>query len=54
MTHDLAPPDVSLRTLDPPLERRVVAVVRAGSQERPAIGAFLEALNTSCAPRRRG
>ncbi|HEV7754052.1 MAG TPA: LysR family transcriptional regulator [Baekduia sp.] len=52
IAHDQAPPDVRLRTLDPPLERRVLAVMRSGSERRPAIAAFLEALNTSCGPRR--
>jgi DNA-binding transcriptional LysR family regulator len=52
IAHDQAPADVRLRTLDPPLERRVLAVMRSGSEKRPAIAAFLEALDASCGPRR--
>jgi DNA-binding transcriptional LysR family regulator len=44
IAHDQAPPEVWLRPLDPPLSRQVLAVVRAGAQERPAVAAFLAQL----------
>jgi DNA-binding transcriptional LysR family regulator len=52
IAHDQAPPEVALRPLDPPLSRKVLAVVRAGAQERPAVAAFLAQLRAaSPAPR---
>jgi DNA-binding transcriptional LysR family regulator len=44
IAHDQAPPEVTLRPLDPPLSRQVLAVVRAGAEERPAVAAFLDEL----------
>lgn len=44
IAHDQAPPEVRLRPLDPPLSRQVLAVVRSGAEQRPAVAAFLEAL----------
>jgi DNA-binding transcriptional LysR family regulator len=44
LAHDQAPPEVRLRELDPPLDRRVLAVVRSGSERRPAVAAFLSEL----------
>jgi DNA-binding transcriptional LysR family regulator len=44
IAHDQAPPEVRLRPLDPPLSRQVVAVVRAGAEQRPAVAAFLDEL----------
>jgi DNA-binding transcriptional LysR family regulator len=52
IAHDQAPPSVRLRALDPPLTRQVLAVVRAGSEKRPAIASFLAELDAVCAPRR--
>lgn len=51
IAHDQAPPEVQLRPLDPPLSRQVLAVVRAGAQERPAIAAFLAELQAVAASR---
>jgi DNA-binding transcriptional LysR family regulator len=47
IAHDQAPPSVRLRPLDPPLSRRVLAVVRSGSEHRPAVKALLDELQTS-------
>jgi DNA-binding transcriptional LysR family regulator len=47
IAHDQAPPEVELRPLDPPLSRQVLAVVRAGAQERPAVAAFLAQLRAA-------
>jgi DNA-binding transcriptional LysR family regulator len=47
IAHDQAPPEVRLRPLDPPLSRQVLAVVRAGAQERPAVAAFLRQLQAA-------
>jgi DNA-binding transcriptional LysR family regulator len=44
IAHDQAPPAVTLRPLDPPLSRQVLAVVRAGAEERPAVAALLAEL----------
>src|SRR4051795_2117306 len=44
LAHDQAPREVRLRPLDPPLSRQVLAVVRAGAEERPAVAAFLHEL----------
>jgi DNA-binding transcriptional LysR family regulator len=44
IAHDQAPPEVTLRPLDPPLSRQVLAVVRAGAEQRPAVAAFLAGL----------
>jgi DNA-binding transcriptional LysR family regulator len=44
IAHDQAPPEVRLRPLDPPLSRQVLAVVRAGAEDRPAVAAFLAQL----------
>src|SRR3954451_7848047 len=44
IAHDQAPPEVRLPPLDPPLSRQVLAVVRAGAEERPAVAAFLREL----------
>jgi DNA-binding transcriptional LysR family regulator len=52
IAHDQAPPEVRLRALEPPLERRVLAIVRAGSEKRPAIAAFLAELEAASADRR--
>jgi DNA-binding transcriptional LysR family regulator len=52
IAHDQAPPEVTLRPLDPPLERDVLAVVRAGAGERPAIAAFLAELRAAAHARR--
>jgi DNA-binding transcriptional LysR family regulator len=49
IAHDQAPPEVRLRPLDPPLSRQVLAVVRAGAQERPAVAAFLQQLRAASA-----
>jgi DNA-binding transcriptional LysR family regulator len=53
IAHDQAPPEVRLRALDPPLERRVLAIVRAGSEKRPAIAALLAELEAASADRRK-
>jgi DNA-binding transcriptional LysR family regulator len=50
IAHDQAPPEVRLRPLDPPLTRKVLAVVRAGAEERPAVAAFLAELRAAVAP----
>jgi DNA-binding transcriptional LysR family regulator len=47
IAHDQAPPSVTLRPFDPPLSRKVLAVVRSGSEHRPAVAAFLSALQAS-------
>jgi DNA-binding transcriptional LysR family regulator len=52
IAHDQAPPEVTLRPLDPPLSRQVLAVVRAGAEERPAVAAFLAELRAVAAGRR--
>jgi DNA-binding transcriptional LysR family regulator len=52
IAHDQAPPEVRLRPLDPPLSRQVLAVVRAGAQERPAVAAFLAQLRAASPPPR--
>jgi DNA-binding transcriptional LysR family regulator len=44
IAHDQCPPSVTLRPLDPPLSRRVLAVVRSGAERRPAVAAFLDEL----------
>jgi DNA-binding transcriptional LysR family regulator len=44
LARDQAPPEVELRPFDPPLVRRILAVVRAGSERRPAVAAFLDEL----------
>jgi DNA-binding transcriptional LysR family regulator len=44
IAHDQAPPAVTLRPLDPPLSRQVLAVVRAGAERRPAVAALLSEL----------
>jgi DNA-binding transcriptional LysR family regulator len=44
IAHDQAPPPVTLRPFDPPLARQVLAVVRSGSEHRPAVAAFLSEL----------
>jgi DNA-binding transcriptional LysR family regulator len=49
LAHDQAPPEVRLRELDPPLSRRILAVVRAGSERRPAVAAFLDELGRATA-----
>jgi DNA-binding transcriptional LysR family regulator len=51
IAHDQAPPEVTLRPLDPPLSRQVLAVVRAGAEERPAVAAFLDELRAVAAGR---
>ncbi|WP_035128129.1 LysR family transcriptional regulator [Conexibacter woesei] len=51
IAHDQAPPEVTLRPLDPPLSRQVLAVVRAGAEERPAVAAFLAELRAVAAGR---
>jgi DNA-binding transcriptional LysR family regulator len=51
LAHDQAPPEVRLRPLDPPLQRRVLAAVRAGSERRPAVAAFLDELVAAAAGR---
>lgn len=43
------PPGVRVVPMDPPLSRRTVAAIRAGSGERPAVAATLEALRASSA-----
>ena len=50
LAHDQAPPEVRLRELDPPLTRRVLAVVRSGSERRPAVAAFLDELRRAGEP----
>jgi DNA-binding transcriptional LysR family regulator len=52
IAHDQAPPEVTLRPLDPPLKRDVLAVVRAGAADRPAIAAFLAELRAAARARR--
>lgn len=52
IAHDQAPPEVTLRPLDPPLKRDVLAVVRAGAARRPAIAAFLGELRAAARARR--
>lgn len=52
IAHDQAPPEVTLRPLAPPLSRQVLAVVRAGAEERPAVAAFLDELRAVAADRR--
>jgi DNA-binding transcriptional LysR family regulator len=52
IAHDQAPPEVTLRPLDPPLKRDVLAVVRAGAAQRPAIAAFLAELRVAARARR--
>jgi DNA-binding transcriptional LysR family regulator len=47
IAHDQAPPEVTLRPLDPALWRQVLAVVRAGAEERPAVAAFLAQLQAA-------
>src|SRR3954470_4443071 len=47
IAHDQAPPAVRLRPLDPPLSRRIVAIVRAGAEQRPAVAAFLDELRAA-------
>jgi DNA-binding transcriptional LysR family regulator len=47
IAHDQAPPGVRLRPLDPPLSRRVLAVVRSGSEHRPAVKALLDELQAA-------
>jgi DNA-binding transcriptional LysR family regulator len=47
IAHDQAPREVRLRPLDPPLSRQVLAVVRAGAEERPAVAAFLDELRAA-------
>jgi DNA-binding transcriptional LysR family regulator len=49
IAHDQAPAEVTLRPLDPPLTRQVLAVVRAGAEERPAVAAFLDELRAVAA-----
>jgi DNA-binding transcriptional LysR family regulator len=49
IAHDQAPPEVTLRPLDPPLTRQVLAIVRAGAEERPAVAAFLDELRAVAA-----
>jgi DNA-binding transcriptional LysR family regulator len=49
LARDQAPPEVRLRSLDPPLHRRVLAVARAGAERRPAVAAFLAELQAACA-----
>jgi DNA-binding transcriptional LysR family regulator len=44
IAHDQAPSAVTLRPLNPPLSRQVLAVVRAGAEERPAVAALLAEL----------
>jgi DNA-binding transcriptional LysR family regulator len=51
IAHDQAPPEVQLRPLDPPLSRQVLAVVRAGAEERPAVAAFLAELQAAASAR---
>jgi DNA-binding transcriptional LysR family regulator len=51
IAHDQAPPAVRLRPLEPPLSRQVLAVVRAGAEERPAVAAFLAQLRAAGAAR---
>jgi DNA-binding transcriptional LysR family regulator len=53
LARDQAPPSVRFRTLEPALSRTVLAVVRAGSEKKPAIAAFLRELDAACVPRRR-
>jgi DNA-binding transcriptional LysR family regulator len=52
IAHDQAPPEVRLRPLDPPLSRQVLAVVRAGAEQRPAVAAFLSELRLAARARR--
>jgi DNA-binding transcriptional LysR family regulator len=47
IAHDQAPAEVRLRPLDPPLSRQVLAVVRAGAEQRPAVAAFLGELRAA-------
>jgi DNA-binding transcriptional LysR family regulator len=51
LAHDQAPEAVRLRPLEPPLSRTVLAVVRAGSEDRPAVAAFLRELDAACGQR---
>jgi DNA-binding transcriptional LysR family regulator len=51
LAHDQAPASVRLRPLDPPLSRQVLAVVRAGAEQRPAIAALLAELQAASAGR---
>jgi DNA-binding transcriptional LysR family regulator len=53
IAHDQAPPEVTLRPLDPPLKRDVLAVVRAGAEDRPAIAALLAELRAAAQARPR-
>jgi DNA-binding transcriptional LysR family regulator len=47
IAHDQCPPSVTLRPFDPPLSRQVLAVVRSGSEQRPAVAAFLDELRAA-------
>jgi DNA-binding transcriptional LysR family regulator len=47
IAHDQAPPSVTLRPLDPPLSRQVLAVVRSGAEHRPAVATLLRELQAS-------
>lgn len=47
IAHDQAPPSVTLRPLDPPLSRQVLAIVRSGAERRPAVAALLEELQAA-------
>ena len=47
IAHDQVPASVRLRPLDPPLSRQVLAVVRSGAEQRPAVAAFLSLLQAS-------
>jgi DNA-binding transcriptional LysR family regulator len=48
LARDQAPAEVELRPFDPPLVRRILAVVRAGSERRPVVAAFLDELRRAC------
>ena len=51
IAQDLAPPGVRFKRFRPRLHRRVYAAVRAGTAERPAVAALLEALSAATARR---
>src|SRR4051794_13442316 len=51
IAHDQAPPAVRLTPLDLPLSRQVLAVVRAGAEQRPAVATFLDELRAAATSR---
>jgi DNA-binding transcriptional LysR family regulator len=50
IAHPLAPPEVDLVRLSPPLHRRIHALTRAGAERRPVVAAFLEQLVLAARP----